>query len=263
VKRMTVPRFKRLKGKRKLVMVTVYDYTFAKLIEACQCIDAVLVGDSLGNVIQGLDTTLPVEVEHIAYHTKAVSRALGTPLIVADMPFMSYYNKDTAAKTAEVLMKSGAHAVKLEGGIEKADIVKFLTQQGIPVMGHIGMTPQSVNMLGGYKIQGKRPELAEYLIESAKALQEAGAFSIVIETTKKEVAKAITEAISIPTIGIGAGKHTDGQVLVLYDMLGMDPDINFTFLKKYANLADTITNALQTYSKEVREEIFPDDEHSF
>ena len=144
MKKMTVPRFKKLKGKRKLVMVTVYDYTFAKLIEACQCIDAVLVGDSLGNVIQGLDTTLPVEVEHIAYHTRAVSRALETPLIVSDMPFMSYYNKDTAAQTAEVLMKSGAHAVKLEGGIEKADIVRFLTQQGIPVMGHIGMTPQSV-----------------------------------------------------------------------------------------------------------------------
>lgn len=263
MKKMTVPRFKSLKGKRKIVMITAYDYTFAKLIELCQCIDAVLVGDSLGNVIQGLDTTLPVEVEHIVYHTKAVSRALKTPLIIADIPFMSYYNKDIAAKTAEKLMKAGANAVKLEGGVEKADIVHFLTQQGIPVMGHIGMTPQSVNLIGGYKIQGKKSEMIKYLLESAKALEEAGAFSIVIETTKREVAKKITQNISIPTIGIGAGVGTDGQVLVLYDILGLDPDIHFTFVKQYLNGAEMIINALKEYSKEVKEKIFPDEEHSF
>ncbi len=261
--KITVPKFKRLKGKRKIVMVTAYDYTFAKLIELCKCVDAVLVGDSLGSVIQGLDTTIPVSVNDIVYHTRAVRRGLSTPLLVADMPFMSYYNEDTAAKTAEVLLKAGAEAVKLEGGIEKADIIRFLVRQGIPVMGHIGMTPQSVNLMGGYKVQGKKQEASEYLIRSAKALEDAGVFSIVIEATKTEVAKAITESISVPTIGIGAGKYTDGQVLVLYDLLGLDPDINFTFLKKYANLHEPVINALQSYSKEVKEEIFPDEKHSF
>ncbi len=262
-KKMTIPRFKRLKGKRPIVMVTVYDYTFAKLIEKCGCIDGVLVGDSLGNIIQGQNTTIPVSVDDIAYHTRAVRRGLNAPLLVADMPFMSYYSKDKAAYTAEKLMKAGAEAVKLEGGEEKAEIVSFLVKQGIPVMGHIGMTPQSVHLLGGYRVQGKKPELADYLLKSAVALEEAGVFSIVIETTKTDIATEITKKVSVPTIGIGAGPHTDGQILVLYDLLGMDDDINFTFLKKYANLSSIITEALKNYAEEVKEGIFPSQDHSF
>ena len=261
--KVTVPKFKRMKGKKKIVMVTAYDYTFAKIIEKSGVVDAVLVGDSLGNVICGYPTTLRVTPEWVAYHTAAVSRGLSTPLLIADMPFMSYATKDRAAKTAELLMRSGAEAVKLEGGEEKAEIVEFLVKNGIPVMGHIGMTPQSVHAIGGYKVRGKTEKMSQKLMRDAIALEQAGAFSIVIETTKTDVAKEITEALKIPTIGIGAGPYTDGQVLVLYDLLGMDPDIHYTFVKRYANLFQEITNALKAYAEEVTSGKFPDEEHSF
>lgn len=245
-------------------MVTCYDYTFARLVERAQ-IDMILVGDSLGNVIQGHDTTLPVTVEDIIYHSRAVVRGNSSALVVADLPFMSYQASPYEALTnAGRLLKEGmAQAVKLEGGAQLAPLVSQMTGAGIPVCGHLGLTPQSVHALGGYRVQAREDEAAKRLLADAQALQDAGAFMIVLEMVPAPLAQQVTAQLQIPTIGIGAGNATSGQVLVIYDLLGLNHDFKPKFLKHYADLEDTVTEALKAYHAEVTSRAFPDDDHSF
>lgn len=245
-------------------MVTCYDYTFARLVERAQ-IDMILVGDSLGNVIQGHDTTLPVTVDDIIYHSRAVVRGNSSALVVADLPFMSYQASPYEALTnAGRLLKEGmAQAVKLEGGASLAPLVAQMTSAGIPVCGHLGLTPQSVHALGGYRVQAREDEAAKRLIADAQALQDAGAFMIVLEMVPAQLARQVTEQLQIPTIGIGAGNATSGQVLVIYDLLGLNHDFKPKFLKHYADLEDAVTEALKAYHEEVTSRAFPDDDHSF
>lgn len=247
-----------------ITMVTCYDYTFARLVEKAE-IDMILIGDSLGNVIQGQDTTLPVTVDDIVYHSRAVVRGNQSALIVADMPFMSYQaNLDEGMRNAGRLLKEGgAQAVKIEGGQSVAPLVERMSAHGIPVVGHLGLTPQSVHKLGGYRVQGRGDEAGKQLVDDAKALQDAGAFMVVLEMVPKDLAQQITEDLSIPTIGIGAGSVTSGQVLVLQDLLGMDQSFKPKFVKRFANLEATVTEALSAYRDEVRERSYPSDEHSF
>jgi 3-methyl-2-oxobutanoate hydroxymethyltransferase len=263
--RMTVPKLVGRKRKgRKIVMVTCYDATFARLVDRAD-IDAVLVEDSLGNVIQGHETTLPVTLEDVIYHSRAVSRGLKRPLLVADLPFMTYQvSREEALRNAGRLMQEGrAQAVKLEGGVRVAETVAMLVEMGIPVMGHIGLTPQSVHGFGGYRIQGRGDEAASRLKADAKALEQAGVFSIVLEGIPTDLAREITESVSVPTIGIAAGPHCDGQVLVLYDLLGLDDTFTPRFVKHYAHLSGTVQVALEQFADEVRDGIFPAPEHSF
>lgn len=263
--RITVPKFTARKSKgRKLVMVTCYDATFARLVDRTH-VDAVLVGDSLGNVIQGHETTIPVTLEDVIYHTRAVSRGLHHPLLVADLPFMTYQTSVAEAlRNSGRLMQEGrAHAVKLEGGVRVAETVRTIVETGIPVMGHIGLTPQSVHGFGGYRIQGRGDAAAKRLIDDAQALQDAGVFSIVLEGIPTALAKEISNLLEVPTIGIGAGPHCDGQVLVLYDLLGMDESFSPRFVKQYANLSQTVGEALEAFVGEVREGKFPEEKHSF
>lgn len=245
-------------------MVTCYDYTFARLVERAQ-IDMILVGDSLGNVIQGHDTTLPVTVDDIIYHSRAVVRGNSSALVVADLPFMSYQASPYEALTnAGRLLKEGmAQAVKLEGGASLAPLVAQMTSAGIPVCGHLGLTPQSVHALGGYRVQAREDEAAKRLIADAQALQDAGAFMVVLEMVPARLARQVTEQLQIPTIGIGAGNATSGQVLVIYDLLGLNRDFKPKFLKHYADLEDAVTEALKAYHGEVTSRAFPDDDHSF
>jgi len=251
------------KNKRKITMLTCYDYLMAKILDSTE-LDIILVGDSVGNVFSGYETTLPVTVDEIVYHTKAVKRGAKNPLIVSDMPFMSYQvSLEEALRNAGRIMKEGlADAVKLEGGEEVCPIVERLVKSGIPVMGHIGLQPQSVHAMGGYRVVGKKEEDVKRLVREAKALESAGAFSVVLELVKKEVSKEVTESIKIPTIGIGSGPYCDGQVLVITDMLGINPD-NFKHNKKYLDLNTLIKNAAESYVKEVIENKFPTDENSF
>ena len=248
----------------KLVMCTAYDATFASILDASG-VDLLLVGDSLGMVIQGHDTTIPVTLEHMIYHTAAVSRGAKNAHIVGDMPFMSYkISSEDALRAATRLMQEGrAHAVKLEGGKEMVDTVRRIVSAGIPVMGHIGLTPQSVHAMGGFKVQGRDNEAAKAIIEDALALEEAGCYSIVLEGIPAVLAQEITEILTIPTIGIGAGVGCDGQVLVCYDLLGMSQDFKPKFLKQYENLYDRIHAATSEYVREVRNGVFPGEEHSF
>ena len=245
-------------------MVTCYDATFARLVDQAN-VDAVLVGDSLGNVIQGHETTIPVTLEDVIYHTRAVSRGLRHPLLVADLPFMTYQaSTEQALRNSGRLMQEGrAHAVKLEGGVRVAETVRTIVETGIPVMGHIGLTPQSVHGFGGYRIQGRGEAAARHLMEDAQALKDAGVFSIVLEGIPTALAKKISSAVDVPTIGIGAGPHCDGQVLVLYDLLGMDESFSPRFVKQYANLSRTVAEALTAFAGEVRESKFPEEKHSF
>jgi 3-methyl-2-oxobutanoate hydroxymethyltransferase len=247
----------------KIAMVTCYDASFARLVD--EAVDVVLVGDSLGMVIQGHDSTLPVTVNDMIYHTAAVSRGLTRPLLVADMPFMSYQAEfGTALKSAGQLLKKGnAQSVKVEGGEEVTELVYRMSRVGIPVMGHIGLEPQKIHRYGGFKIQGKGTEEEKHLLKQARALQEAGVWSIVLEGIPMEVAQKITTALKIPTIGIASGPHCDGQVLVLYDLLGMNPDFNPRFLKKYADLGKSVPKAVRAYVNEVKKGEFPDERHSF
>ena len=265
--KITVPvvkEWKVTKGKNSpLVMVTAYDYTFAKLAEAAG-MDIVLVGDSLGMVIQGQSSTLPVTLEEVIYHTRCVSRGISKALVVGDMPFLSYQiSEERAIESAGRLIKEGgAAAVKLEGGEAIAHIVRRLVELDIPVMGHVGMTPQSIHRMGGFKVQGKSKSQgagsAAQVLRDALALQEAGAFCVVIECVPKELAQAITKRLSIPTIGIGAGPECDGQVLVSYDLLGLvQGEHRPKFLKQYGQLGVAATNALAAYGAEVRRKAFP------
>ncbi len=265
MKRITVQTLKEMKATRqKITMLTAYDYTFAKILDEAG-VDILLVGDSLGNVILGYENTLPVTVEDIMHHTKAVARGARHAMVVADMPFMSYQVSDEKAmENAGAIMKfSGANAVKLEGGKRIAGLVKKMTDAGIPVMGHLGLTPQSVHQFGGYSLQAKEAGEAKTLLEESLALEEAGAFAIVLEKIPAELAELVTAGLSIPTIGIGAGPSCDGQVLVTQDMLGMFDKFVPKFVKQYTNLKATIDDAVKSFIKEVRVDAFPASEHSY
>ncbi len=263
--KINIPKLQKLKQSgEKLAMVTCYDATFARLIDSTD-IEVVLVGDSLGMVIQGQKTTLPVTLEEMIYHTRAVARGLTKPLLVADMPFLSYQaSLSEAIKNAGQLLKKGhAESVKIEGGEEVGELVAKLTKIGVPVMGHIGLQPQSIHKYGGYKIQGRSLSDEKRLIKEAKVLAEAGCWSLVLEGIPIEVAQKITRSVAIPTIGIASGPHCDGQVLVIYDLLGMDPKFRPRFVKPYADLGKIIPEALQRYQGEIKSGHFPTEEHSF
>jgi 3-methyl-2-oxobutanoate hydroxymethyltransferase len=251
------------KGK-KIVMLTSYDAPTARILSESG-VDMILVGDSVGNSLLGYESTIPVTLDDIIHHCSAVARAHPKSLIVGDMPFMSY--KVSAEQALEncgaMLQKGGAEAVKIEGAGRVVDIVAAVVDSGIPVMGHIGLTPQSIYELGGYRVQGRTSDETEKLVKQALALQDAGIFSLVIELVPSETARAITEAVDIPTIGIGAGPYCDGQVLVLWDMLGLFEEFKPKFVKKYANVSEVIRKAVAAYSDEVRNGTFPDEEHSF
>ncbi|HNW83193.1 MAG TPA: 3-methyl-2-oxobutanoate hydroxymethyltransferase [bacterium] len=250
--KMTLPLLRKKKGHEKISMVTCYDASFAKLVEKSG-VDSVLVGDSLGNVIKGESNTLGVSISEMEYHVKAVKKGIATPFFIADMPFGSYQiSLEKGLRNAVKLMKAGAEAVKVEGGAEVAKLISKLTSFGIPVVGHVGLTPQYVNKFGGFGKRGKTPEDWSFILESAKIVEKAGAEMIVLEGIPDKLAEEITSILKIPTIGIGAGKSTDGQVLVLYDLLGMDSSFNPSFLKKYADLDEIITNALKAYGADVK-----------
>ncbi|MCO6453628.1 MAG: 3-methyl-2-oxobutanoate hydroxymethyltransferase [Caldilineales bacterium] len=246
-----------------IVMLTAYDYTSAKLA-AHAGVDLLLVGDSLGMVIQGYETTLPVTLDDIIYHTRAVVRGAPATLVVADMPFMTYQVSPEQALTnaGRVMQESGAQAVKLEGGQAMAETVRRLVEVGIPVMGHIGLTPQSVNQLGGWRVQGRNPAEAERLIADALALEAAGAFGIVLELVPIELAAAITARLTIPTIGIGAGPHCDGQVQVFHDIIGLFEDFQPKHARRYAEAGAVIRQAVGQYAADVRGGVFPNDSNA-
>lgn len=248
----------------KIVMVTAYDTTMAKLVDAAG-VDMVLVGDSLGMVVQGHDSTLPVTVDHIVYHTACVARGLTHAHLTADLPFMSYQiSPERALEAAGRMLQEGrAQSVKLEGGERSAEAIRRMVDAGIPVVGHVGLTPQSVHTMGGFKVQGRGDEAAQRVLQDAIAVEEAGAFCIVLEGLPAGLAARITDTLSIPTIGIGAGAACDGQVLVANDLLGMDLGFKPRFVKRYARLQDTIIDAVQRYADEVRTGAFPDASHSF
>lgn len=261
---MTIPEFQRHKrDKKKLIVVTAYDALFTRIVEQAG-IETILVGDSLGVVVQGKSDTLSVTMEDMLYHTKLVAGAAQRALIIGDMPFMSYQaSSEDALRNAGRFLQVGAQAVKVEGGGAVVERVAAMTGIGIPVMGHLGMTPQSVHRYGGYKVQGKESDQALAVLSDAKALEAAGAFAIVLEAIPAELAKRVTEQLTIPTIGIGAGPHCDGQVLVLYDLLGLFDDFVPKFVKPYAHLKADALNALQRYKAEVEAGIFPSDSESY
>jgi len=263
--RKTILDIKKMKGLgEKITVLTAYDYPISAILDECG-IDMILVGDSLGMVVLGYDTTLPVTMEDMLHHTKAVSRAAQNSLVIADMPFLSYQVSPELALTnaGRFLQEAGAQAVKLEGGRESAEAVRKITSAGIPVMAHIGLTPQSIHQIGGFKVQGKKEDAALRIIEDAKILEDAGAFSVVLELVPEKLAEEITKSIGIPTIGIGGGINCDGQVLVINDMLGMYDKFTPRHVKKYANLNQEIKKAVKNYIVEVKNCSFPDSEHSF
>jgi 3-methyl-2-oxobutanoate hydroxymethyltransferase len=258
---VTVPDFLAAKAKGiRLTMLTAYDYTMARLLDAGG-VDGLLVGDSLGMVVQGHPNSLPVTLDEVIYHTRLVARAVRRSLLVADMPFMSFQvSPQQALENAGRLMKEGGtHAVKLEGGVRSAPAIAAITQADIPVMGHIGLTPQSVRRFGGFRVQRD----ADKLLEDALATEKAGAFALVVECVPAEIARSITAALTIPTIGIGAGSGCDGQILVAHDMLGLFEDVHPRFVKQFAELGDAVKSAVQSYCQEVRDGTFPGTEHSF
>jgi 3-methyl-2-oxobutanoate hydroxymethyltransferase len=250
------------KGER-IVALTAYDYVTARILDESG-VDIILVGDSAANVFAGEKTTLPITMEEMLYHTRVVARGVKNALVIADMPFLSYQvSLERAIYNAGRFLQVGACGVKLEGGKPVVPTVKKLVDLGIPVMGHLGLTPQSIHRFGGYKIQGVGKQAAAEMIEDAKELQAAGCFSVVLEKIPRALAQKISQAIEIPTIGIGAGPHCDGQILVLHDMLGLYEDFVPKFVKQYAHLRDQIVRAVQDFRKEVKEGSFPDKEHSF
>ena len=261
---MTIPEFQRYKhDKKKLIVVTAYDALFTRIVEQAG-IEAILVGDSLGVVVQGKANTLSVTMDDMLYHTKIVAGAAQRAFVIGDMPYMSYQaSSEDALRNAGRFLQAGAQAIKLEGGAVVVDRVAAMTSIGIPVMGHIGMTPQSVHRHGGYKVQGKESDHALVLLNDAKALEAAGAFAIVLEAIPAELAKTITEQVAIPTIGIGAGPHCDGQILVLYDLLGLFDNFVPKFVKPYAHLKADALQALRRYKEEVEQGKFPSDSESY
>lgn len=263
---LNIVKIKKMKQEgNPITMITAYDYPSAKLAEEAD-IDIILVGDSLGNVVLGYDSTIPVTLDDMVYHSRSVARGAEHTFIVTDLPFMTYHGSiDETLRNVRRLMQEGhAHAVKMEGGAEIATTVQTIVQAGVPVLGHIGLTPQSVNQIGGYRIQGKDEQDARRLIKDAKALEQAGAFAIVLELVAEEVAAAISAEISIPTIGIGAGRGCDGQVLVYHDVLKYTSEYREKrFVKTYANIGDQIRSGISEYVKEVKTRVFPGEDHVF
>ena len=263
--RVTIHTLRQMKERgEKIAVLTAYDATFGRLLDEAGA-DVLLVGDSLGMVVQGHDTTLPVTLDEMAYHCRAVARGVRRAHVVGDMPFGTYQSSiDQGVTNAARLMKEGGcHSVKLEGGAVHAELVRRLVAAGIPVMGHIGLTPQSFHQLGGFKVQGRDSGGRERLLADARALEDAGAYAIVLEAIPADIAREITEAVSVPTIGIGAGLACDGQVLVSYDMLGMDETFKPRFVRRFATLGATIKDAVGQYVAEVRGGTFPSDAESF
>jgi 3-methyl-2-oxobutanoate hydroxymethyltransferase len=248
----------------KIAAITAYDASFARLLDAAQ-VDVLMIGDSLGMVVQGLPNTLGVTLDDVIYHTRAVARGSSRALVVADLPFMSYQvSPEQALESAGRLVKEGnAEAVKLEGGRSVCAAVTRMVEAGIPVMGHLGLTPQSVNVFGGFKVQARDEAARDRLLADARALERAGAFALVLEAIPRGVAKLVTDSVSIPTIGIGAGPECDGQVLVCYDLLGLFQGFVPRFVKRYAELGEAVVNAARSYVAEVRAGHFPEDRHSF
>ena len=265
IKRVTVTDLRRMKAAGdRISMVTAYDATFARLADQGGA-EVILVGDSLGMVVQGESDTLSVTVDDIVYHTKAVLRGAKRAHVVADMPFMSYQADTTEAmrNAGRLLKEGGAQSVKLEGGEEYAELVFRLTRAGIPVMGHLGLTPQSVHAMGGFKVQGKSRDAAERILRDAQALEAAGAYAVVLEGVPVELSRVVTESLSIPTIGIGAGLECDGQVLVIYDMLGLYGEFVPKFVKQFAQLGPQAVQAIQQYTDDVKQGAFPEEAHTF
>lgn len=264
MKNTTVTFKKAKEEKTKLTMLTAYDYSFAKLMDEAG-VNSILVGDSLGMVCLGYEDTLPVTMEDMIHHTAAVTRGAKNALVVADMPFMSYQTSvyDAVVNAGRLIKEGHAQAVKLEGGFEVTEQIEAIVKASIPVVGHIGLTPQSVNAFGGFKVQGKSEEAAQRLLDEARAVEQAGAFAVVLECVPAKLATRISEEISIPTIGIGAGAGCDGQVLVYQDMLGLFTDFTPKFVKKFANVGEVVKDAFAGYIKEVQEGTFPAPEHTF
>jgi 3-methyl-2-oxobutanoate hydroxymethyltransferase len=261
---MTILELQQLKkDQRKLTVVTAYDALFTRIVEQAG-IQVILVGDSLGVVVQGKPNTLAVTMEDMLYHTRLVAGTARQALVIGDMPFMSYHaSTEEALRNAGRFLQAGAAAVKLEGGVSVVERVKAITAAGIPVMGHLGMTPQSVHAFGGYRVQGKEQDRAAALLDDAQSLEAAGAFAVVLEAMPADLARRITDSLSIPTIGIGAGPHCDGQVLVLYDLLGLFDEFVPKFVKRYAHLKADALQALQRYKEEVEQGKFPSDAESY
>lgn len=265
MRKITVPEILKMKAEgRKIPVLTAYDFTTARILDEAG-IPLFIVGDSAGMVFAGAETTLPVTMDEMVYHVRSVARGRRSALVVADLPFGSYQTsvKDAKKNAARLVKEGGAEAVKLEGGKTVFDTIKAIVEMDVPVMGHIGLTPQSVHRMGGYKVQGKGKAEAEVLMEDARAVEEAGAFSIVLEGIPASLAKEITGILTIPTIGIGAGHHCDGQVLVVNDMLGLTGEKTPRFVKKYTDLRNTITLAAGEFIKDVEEGRFPGKEHSY
>lgn len=261
IKKVTTNTVLKLKSKgEKISMITAYDFSFARLFDEAG-IDIILVGDSASNVMAGNETTLPITLDHMIYHAQCVVRGIDRCLVVVDLPFGSYQsNSDIALASAIKIMKeTNAHAIKLEGGEEELDSIKRIVSAGIPVMGHLGLTPQSIYKFGTYNVRAKEEAEANKLRQDAKLLEEAGCFAIVLEKIPANLAKEVSESLTIPTIGIGAGKYCDGQVLVMHDMLGINTEFKPRFLRTYLNLAEQVTGAVKQYISDVKEKTFPND----
>ena len=264
-KQKTILDIQKMKSEaEKITVLTCYDYPLARIMDGCG-IDVILVGDSVGVVVAGHENTLPVTLDEMVYHTRAVVRAQPRALVVADMPFLSYQTdlRDARLNAGRLIKDGGAAAVKLEGGAHLATTIRAIVDMDIPVMAHIGLTPQSIHRMGGYRVQGKREEQAARLLADALAVQEAGAFAVVLEGIPQKLARQITGELAIPTIGIGAGPHCDGQVLVIHDILGLCEKYSPKFVKKYADARELIAGAVQAYIGEVKGGAFPTEEHSF
>ncbi|OBX21745.1 MULTISPECIES: 3-methyl-2-oxobutanoate hydroxymethyltransferase [Bizionia] len=264
-KRITVKTLVDMKAKgEKISMLTAYDYTMAKIVDGAG-IDVILVGDSASNVMAGHETTLPITLDQMIYHASSVVRAVDRALVVVDLPFGSYQSdpKEALRSAIRIMKESGGHAVKLEGGKEVKDSIKRILNAGIPIMGHLGLTPQSIYKFGTYTVRAKEDEEADKLKEDALMLERAGCFAIVLEKIPAKLAQEVAESVSIPVIGIGAGKGVDGQVLVLHDMIGMTHEFNPRFLRRYMNLYEDMTNAISQYAKDVKSVDFPNDEEQY
>ncbi len=265
MKKITVLDIQRMKQEQKrIVMLTAYDYPFARILDECG-VDILLVGDSVGNAVMGLDNTLPVTVGEMEHHARAVCRGSKQALVVVDLPFLSYQvSLEEAKRNAGMLIKNtGAEAVKLEGGENMEEVIRAITQIDIPVMAHIGLTPQSIHRMGGYRVQGKQEAQRQKLLADAAAVERAGAFAVVLECVPASLAREITQSLTIPTIGIGAGPCCDGQVLVIHDLLGLSGKFRPKFIKQYAQIEDVIRQAVHAFITDVRSGTFPGDEHSF
>lgn len=265
MKKVTILDVQAMKDRgEKITMLTAYDYAFGKIVDACG-VDIILVGDSVGTVVQGVANTLPVTMEEMIYHTRMVARGRARALLVFDMPFMSYQESVEQARrnAGRAIKESGAEAVKLEGGENVAEAIAAIIAMDVPVMAHIGLTPQSVHRMGGFKVQGREAKQRKKLLADAKAVEDAGAFAVVLECVPAELAAEITRRLKIPSIGIGSGLRCDGQVLVIHDLLGLYTDRKISFVKQYVNLNEAIVKAVVTYLDEVRRGAFPGKEHTF